>query len=73
MQIGEDCPGDEQVMDLFVINVDGTSLRQLTNDPAAEFQARWSPDGMKIVFDSVVDDGNWNIYLMNADGSGGVD
>ena len=69
-KIGEECPGDEDILDLFAIDVDGTNLRQLTNDSAAEYQARWSPDGTRIVFDSVPDDGKWNIYLMNADGSG---
>jgi Tol biopolymer transport system component len=41
----------------------------LTNNPANDGWARWSPDGQEIVFHSNRD-GNFEIYVMNADGSG---
>lgn len=56
--------------DLFVVNVDGTGLRQLTTGPYDE-NAVWSPDGTKIAFDGF--DGatkNQQVFVVNADGTG---
>ncbi|MEW5700908.1 MAG: S9 family peptidase [Candidatus Zixiibacteriota bacterium] len=36
--------------DLWLVGVDGTNLRQLTTDPAGDFNPRWSPDGKSIWF-----------------------
>lgn len=36
--------------DLFVMNADGSNLRQLTTTPAIRQGPRWSPDGTRIVF-----------------------
>ena len=36
--------------DLFLIKVDGTNLRRLTNDRYADYHPAWSPDGKKIAF-----------------------
>ena len=47
---------------------DGTNETNLTNDPADDFYATWSPDGTKIAFTSYRD-GDPKIYVMNADGS----
>lgn len=44
-------------------------VRNLTNNPATDEWARWSPDGSQIVFGSDRD-GVFEIYVMNADGSG---
>jgi Tol biopolymer transport system component len=41
----------------------------LDDDPASQGLARWSPDGKQIAF-SGNRDGDWEIYVMNADGSG---
>jgi Tol biopolymer transport system component len=35
---------------LFLVNADGTGLRQLTNDRYAAFHPAWSPDGRTIAF-----------------------
>ena len=37
--------------DLFVMNADGTGVRQLFETRANETEATWSPDGKKIAFD----------------------
>jgi dipeptidyl aminopeptidase/acylaminoacyl peptidase len=54
--------------DIWVMNTDGTSQTNLTNDGAFDREPSWSPDGSKIVF-STNRDGNYEIYAMNADGS----
>jgi len=43
-------------------------VRRLTNTPATERAAVWSPDGTRIAFASD-GDGPSMIYVMNADGS----
>ena len=55
--------------DIYVANVDGSALRQLTTAPELDEQAAWSPDGRRIVFRSHRT-GDWDIWVMNADGSG---
>ena len=42
----------------------------LTNNPATDEWARWSPNGKQIVFGSNRDGGVFEIYVMNANGSG---
>jgi Tol biopolymer transport system component len=38
------------ITDLFVVNVDGTGFRRLTDDKFGDFQPQWSPDGRTIAF-----------------------
>jgi len=54
------------------MNVDGTHVIRLTNNPASDEgdHAGWSPDGKRIVFSSTRDGGQLHIFVMNADGSG---
>jgi dipeptidyl aminopeptidase/acylaminoacyl peptidase len=53
-------------MDIFVVNVDGTNLRNLTNSPYDEDFPAWSLDGRWISFTRYTD--NTEIFLMTADG-----
>lgn len=54
--------------EIYVVNVDGSDLRPLTNNSAlADGHARWSPDGSRIVFTSTKD-GNPEIYSVNTSG-----
>ena len=56
--------------DIFVKDVSGSSLTQLTTTAGATDRfPSWSPDGARIAFVSDRD-GNEEIYVMNADGSG---
>jgi Tol biopolymer transport system component len=55
---------------VFVINVDGTGARTLTNRSLAfDAHPAWSPDGTRIAFESTVD-GRRAVWLMQADGQG---
>ncbi len=56
--------------DVWLMNPDGSSLRQLTDDPGVDVEPAWSPDGSKIVFVTSRDDpDNTSLYVMNADGT----
>ncbi len=58
----------EQQEDLFVVGVDGSGLRQLTNDRQLDRGPRWSPDGKRIAFFSNRTDG-FEIWTIESDGS----
>ncbi|MFC2041400.1 DPP IV N-terminal domain-containing protein [Chloroflexota bacterium] len=53
--------------DIYVMDVDGTNVKQLTNDSAIETTPDWSPNGKEIAFASGPID-NRDIYVMDADG-----
>jgi Tol biopolymer transport system component len=53
--------------DIYLQRVDGSSVIQLTSDPAADAQPTFSPDGKRLAFCSTRS-GNWDVYLMDADG-----
>ncbi len=51
--------------DIFLINSDGSGLKQLTSDPAADNSPQWMPDGKSILFLSSRKNGTqlWKISL----------
>ena len=51
------------------MSADGSDVRKLTDGASQNFGACFSPDGARIAFISTRD-GNREIYVMNADGSG---
>jgi len=59
----------EKQEDLFVVNKDGSGLRQLTDDMYKDRVGRWSPDGKRIAFYSDRS-GRYETWLINPDGSG---
>jgi Tol biopolymer transport system component len=64
------CRGDGSCNDeLYLVNADGSGLRRLTRNAAADEHAAWSPDGREIAFISWRDGGTAEIYVMNADGT----
>jgi Tol biopolymer transport system component len=59
-------------LEIFVMNADGTGVRQLTGiggDFAEDDDSFWSPNGKQLAFHSTRD-GDEEIYVMDADGSG---
>lgn len=63
-----DADGDP---DLFVVDATGGAATALVADPgSADTQPAWSPDGTRIAFVAFqVNEGNVDIWLMNADGT----
>ena len=59
---------DENEIDIFTMNVDGSDLRQLSDASGGNEDPAWSPDGERIAFSRYVDNG-YEIWVMNADGS----
>ncbi|MGD9130579.1 MAG: hypothetical protein PVH73_03270 [Candidatus Bathyarchaeota archaeon] len=70
---------------IWIMNEDGTDTVQVTDPPRAgewgnavlpfgDYDPNLSPDGSRIVFERMVDDetshGNYNIYVIDVDGSG---
>jgi Tol biopolymer transport system component len=58
----------ENIVEIFVMNPDGTGETRLTTTTSENADPVWSPDGSKIAFSSDRD-GNYEIYVMNSDGT----
>jgi len=61
-------PGTTQ-RDIYVMNADGSGQTRLTTGAADDCNAEWSPDGTKIIFQSLRNGAYYQVYSMNADGS----
>jgi len=61
------------ILEIYVMNADGTDLQQITNLGKASFAPFFHPDGKRIIFSSNVnstDGRNFDLYLINIDGTG---
>jgi Tol biopolymer transport system component len=59
-----DHAGDE----LYLMNADGSGLRELSNTGGCKHQPNWSPDGTKIAFSSGCERENKEIYVIDVSG-----
>ena len=60
-------------LEIFVMNADGSDLRQVTDFGAASFAPFWHPDGGRIIFSSNLHDvggRNFDLFFINQNGSG---
>jgi Tol biopolymer transport system component len=61
------------VMDLWVMDRDGSNKRKILSNGAANFAPYFHPDGERIIFASNMDDDggrNFDLYMINVDGTG---
>ena len=61
------------VLEIYVMNRDGSNLRQVTNKGTASFAPYFHPDDQRIIFSSNMDDPegrDFELYLINIDGTG---
>ncbi len=61
-------PAGGSSANLFLVQADGSGLRQLTRDPVVTNYGAWSRDGRQIVFNSNRD-GKTRLWLADSDGS----
>jgi Tol biopolymer transport system component len=54
--------------DVWIVGVDGSGLRPVTNDAARDRGARWTPDGALLYYSSRA--GDYEFWTIKADGSG---
>lgn len=60
-------------LEIFVMNADGTDMRQITNNRSANFAPYMHPDGKRVIFCSNMDANdprNFDLYIINLDGTG---
>lgn len=60
-------------MEIYVMDADGSNVRQVTDNGAANFAPFWHPDGRHIIFASNMHDPkrrNFDLYIVAEDGSG---
>jgi Tol biopolymer transport system component len=57
-------------VDIFIVNADGSGLRQVTDDPAKDFDPSLSPDATRVTYrHQPGDDRTTEIFVTDADGS----
>jgi Tol biopolymer transport system component len=63
------CYSMGQQRHIFIMRIDGSEPRDLTDDEFRHYWPRWSPDGKRISFSSRRT-GNYELWSINRDGSG---
>jgi len=59
-------------LEIFIMDADGTNMRQVTDNGAANFAPYLHPDGTRIIFSSNMDKDNprnFDLYIIDVDGS----
>jgi Tol biopolymer transport system component len=60
-------------LEVYVMDADGSNVRQVTDNGAANFGPFWHPDGERIIFSSNQGDPSgreFDLYMINVDGTG---
>lgn len=60
---------DSELGEIYIMNVDGSEIVQVTNNEFPDFDPALSPDGTQIVFSSERNSKN-EVYIINVDGGG---
>src|SRR5687768_8798280 len=61
----------ERRPDVYVMNDDGSNVRQIPSAAGENFSPEWSPDGTRILFlSNRPPRGWWTMYIVNVDGTG---
>jgi Tol biopolymer transport system component len=61
------------ILEIYVMNADGTNIQKITNFSKASFAPFFHPDGKRIIFSSNVNSEkgrNFDLYIINNDGTG---
>lgn len=58
---------EDDLLDIYVINVDSKILTQVTSTETMERQSAWSPDGQRLAFESELD-GDVEVLVADVDG-----
>ena len=56
-------------MEIYVMNADGSNVRQITHNTVWDEGPAWSPDGKQLAFSHGADNLHLDIWTMNADGT----
>ena len=56
------------ILEIYVMDADGSNVQRLTHNDEIDSRPAWSPDGQRIVFNSRRDGSAAEIYVMDADG-----
>lgn len=57
--------------ELYIMDIDGENITQLTKNSISDLNGVWSPDGTQILYHSKLNQPNlpWELYIMDNDGS----
>lgn len=57
--------GDEGSLQIFITGIDGSGVRQVTNDPVAAIMPAWSPDGTTIAYKGYASGGDPCLFVLD--------
>ena len=65
-------PNGTRDFEIYTVNLDGTDVRQLTNNTVLDSGPKWSPDCSTISYNSLDSGGSLDVHRINADGTNDV-